>query len=41
MFETDVQTRSQYLKQINGVGEEGLVQAPPNMDKEEVSKIVN
>jgi hypothetical protein len=42
MFETDVQTRSQYLKQING-GEgnnnkEDII-VPPNMDRDEVTKI--
>lgn len=42
MFETDVQTRSQYLKQISGGGgassdDQEII--PPNMDREEVTKI--
>jgi uncharacterized iron-regulated protein len=41
MFETDVQTRSQYLKQINGAGEQEEIIVPPNMDREEVTKIYN
>lgn len=41
MFETDVQTRSQYLKQINHVQtEEDLVNVP-NMLQGEVTKILS
>ena len=39
MFETDVQTRSQYLKQINGGGNGDEDIIPPHMDREEVTKI--
>ncbi len=42
MFETDVQTRSQYLKQISGGGgasSDDPEIIPPNMDREEVTKI--
>lgn len=44
MFERDVQTRSQYLKQINRAGAEDLGEEEelivPNMDKAEVTMIL-
>jgi hypothetical protein len=44
IFESDVQTRSQYLKQINKPHEdskdEEAVMKVPNMNESEVSKII-